>query len=204
MASGEVACEVGVGGGVREGAEESTGQFEDDAVGQAADLFDVSSEGGEVEGGPGEAGGEVRRDGGIERDEAAPMFHVKRGCLFERALVVPDAVAPLPCLDGFESGDGRMPTPRLDEATGDVGLADFRPRARDHDEPCGHRSASRSAAATAAMAGSSWLAVTVSRRRAVPAGTVGGRIAGIRNPCSCNRREVSTALAAVPTITGMM
>ena len=45
-------------------------------------------------------------------------------------------------------------------------------------------------------------ALSDTRNREVPWGTVGGRIAGTRNPASSRRREVASASPAVPTMKG--
>jgi hypothetical protein len=47
-----------------------------------------------------------------------------------------------------------------------------------------------------------WEAITASRRRELPAGTVGGRIAWAKMPFSSARSLARTASSASPTITG--
>ncbi len=56
----------------------------------------------------------------------------------------------------------------------------------------------------ASTCASSWAADSVMRRRAVPAGTVGGRIAVTRKPRASSARLADNARCASPTITGTM
>ena len=100
---------------------------------------------------------------------------------------------------------GRRARPVPDQAGGDEGLADvgagrgdedrahaLRQDARAHDARRGGRSRASGCAA-----------LKVSRSRAVPSGTVGGRIATTRKPsCFEQLREASSAAAASPITTG--
>ena len=82
-----------------------------------------------------------------------------------------------------------------DQPGGDEGLADI--GAGRGDEIGGHdsvppRSCRARVAASRAIWSSGCCAVKVRRRRAVPAGTVGGRMAAARKPSSASRREAAS------------
>ena len=82
-----------------------------------------------------------------------------------------------------------------DQAGGDEGLADV--SARGGDKISGHRfrtiTLSRTMVASRSIASSGCCAVNAKRRRDVPAGTVGGRIATARKPSFSMRRDASRA-----------
>src|SRR5579883_747114 len=89
------------------------------------------------------------------------------------------------------------------EPAGDEGLADV--GAGTGDENRAHASTrSRIKAASRSMSASAWPAVKANRNRAVPSGTVGGRMATARKPSSSSRRDAASACSALPKITGTM
>ena len=55
-----------------------------------------------------------------------------------------------------------------------------------------------------ALGGALWAALSVMRSRAVPTGTVGGRMAGTHRPCASSADANARAAALSPTIRGWM
>ena len=105
-------------------------------------------------------------------------------------------------LEGIDGPAGVAQMP--DQRGGDKGLADIGAGAGDEDG--GHRSALQDAvaheAARRSISASGWPAVNVKRSRAVPAGTVGGRIAITRKPSASRSRDASSAASASPMTSG--
>src|SRR5450631_1513776 len=60
----------------------------------------------------------------------------------------------------------------------------------------------RTISARRVIASSGCCAVNVSRKRAVPSGTEGGRMAAARKPSSASRREAASVASSSPIITG--
>src|SRR5262249_58460236 len=100
--------------------------------------------------------------------------------------------------------DGAPARPQLvDDAAGDKGLADI--GAGGGDEDGSHAALAtrvRTRSASRAMSPSSWRAVKAKRSRAVPSGTVGGRIGTTRKPSASRRRAAASAASGPPTISG--
>ena len=98
------------------------------------------------------------------------------------------------------------PRAGADQPGGDEGLADIGAGRGDEDRrprsSTRPRCASRTMPASRSIASSGCCAVNVSRSRAVPAGTVGGRMATARKPSSSSRREAASASLSSPIITG--
>ena len=102
------------------------------------------------------------------------------------------------------------------ETGGHPCLPDIGPRADDGDHPAGAH-AGQSAAGVAAGRGNSasaWsnrltssslcAADRVTRRRLVPTGTVGGRMAGTHKPSSSSAADAESAACSLPSTTGMI
>ena len=77
-----------------------------------------------------------------------------------------------------------------------IGAEDYE---RAHDAPAATRWPAKSSSSAV-----TWSAWTETRRRAVPGGTVGVRMARTSNPAACNRSATATARASSPISTGTM
>src|SRR6516165_6154695 len=91
-----------------------------------------------------------------------------------------------------------------DQRGGDKGFPDIGSGRGDEDRGQGQclSTCVRTSCASRAMSPSSCCAVKAKRKRAVPAGTVGGRIATTRKPLSRRIFDAASAAPLAPTITG--
>ena len=178
----------GAGGGLDELLREPGGGFAGQAEGGGVgDFLELAAQGGvdfgmgvAVEVGPdGGVGVQILAAGGVAQHGAATVNNNNRR-----------APEPVPHL-----GEG-MPDVAVIQL-GEGGLGGFQQDGLEF-------STESSAASICATSAGVWAALRVRRRRAWPRATVGKRMAGMKMPCSRNRRAMSIALASSPIMIGMM
>src|SRR6202030_719288 len=157
-------------------------------------------------------GRQIRRDRIAEPPRRGPLDFVRRDRQTKR--LEQNAGIAVRGLRRIESADDRLDgidrvselTQMADQRRGHIGLADVGAGRGDEDGAHEWRPITRvrTIPARRSISASGCCAVKAKRSRAVPAGTVGGRMATTRKPPASSISEAASAASASPTMTGTM